>query len=94
MRLPGELVSRDSFKDAPSGRHFFAKFVQDGFSQGKHFRGSSGKYIKPSVIGRQEKLGCALLRMRSVARQSNAFVTPDLRPGLQICRRYAPGLGV
>src|SRR5437868_7313730 len=45
MRLPGELVSRDSFKDAPSGRHFFAEFVEDGFSQGKHFRGSLAKII-------------------------------------------------
>src|SRR5437899_12344608 len=45
MRFPGEFIRGDSFQDAPGRRHFFAEFVEDGFSERKHFRGSLAKII-------------------------------------------------
>src|SRR5438876_2499121 len=45
MRFPGEFIRGDSFQDAPGRRHFFAEFVEDGFSERKHFRGSLARII-------------------------------------------------
>src|SRR5207248_4892976 len=45
MRLPGEFIGRDSFQHASGGGHFFAEFVQNGFSERKHFRSSLAKII-------------------------------------------------